>query len=193
MAAKPLCSIPDCDKPSAHRGWCKAHYHRWYNHGDPLAGSTAKGELTRFLEDTALPYQGDDCLLWPYTKDRKGYAQINRKGTRYVHRIVCEATHGKPPSPRHEAAHECGNGHLGCVNPRHLSWKTPVENQADKVTHGTHQFGIRNTQAKLTEDDVRQIRSLKGQKSLTEIGRMFGVNFVTVSNIHTGRRWAWLP
>jgi 5-methylcytosine-specific restriction endonuclease McrA len=29
------CTIPGCDLPSHSRGWCKKHYDRWKNHGDP--------------------------------------------------------------------------------------------------------------------------------------------------------------
>jgi len=30
-----VCSIDDCDKPVKYRGWCLAHYKRWYKYGDP--------------------------------------------------------------------------------------------------------------------------------------------------------------
>jgi endogenous inhibitor of DNA gyrase (YacG/DUF329 family) len=30
------CSIEDCDKRTARRGWCYTHYGRWYRNGDPL-------------------------------------------------------------------------------------------------------------------------------------------------------------
>jgi len=36
MAAKTLCSVPDCGKPVHQRGWCCSHYARWRRHGDPL-------------------------------------------------------------------------------------------------------------------------------------------------------------
>jgi hypothetical protein len=40
------CSIDECDRPAATRGWCNAHYIRWRRSGDPL-GSAA--ETQRFL------------------------------------------------------------------------------------------------------------------------------------------------
>lgn len=30
------CSIEGCDRPYEARGWCKSHYKRWWQHGDPL-------------------------------------------------------------------------------------------------------------------------------------------------------------
>lgn len=30
------CSIENCSKPVASRGWCRMHYVRWQRHGDPL-------------------------------------------------------------------------------------------------------------------------------------------------------------
>lgn len=33
---------------------------------------------------------------------------------------MCELVYGKPPMPKHQAAHNCGKGNLGCINPKHL-------------------------------------------------------------------------
>lgn len=35
MAHKGQCSIDGCDYPAKTRGWCQAHYMRWYMKGDP--------------------------------------------------------------------------------------------------------------------------------------------------------------
>lgn len=37
-----VCSIPDCDSPVKNRGWCNAHYQRWWKTGDPLNIRPAK-------------------------------------------------------------------------------------------------------------------------------------------------------
>jgi hypothetical protein len=36
----PTCTIDGCERPlhNLEHGWCKAHYLRWYRHGDPLHG-----------------------------------------------------------------------------------------------------------------------------------------------------------
>lgn len=35
MAVTTVCSVDVCDRPAQHRGWCGAHYQRWWKHGDP--------------------------------------------------------------------------------------------------------------------------------------------------------------
>ena len=192
MATKPICKIDGCDKVVAARGWCGKHYSRWRTHGDPLA----LGYLTPardFYERTVLSYEGDECLFWPYARTAAGYGQIGmHHHVEYVHRLVCEHINGAAPTPRHHAAHSCGNGHLGCVNPRHLSWKTPSENADDKLAHGTAQRGERHGQAKLNEDQVRNIRELKGTASQAKLAEKFGVSPTTIGQIHSRKVWGWL-
>lgn len=135
-----ICIVGGCDTPAAKGRWnyCSRHYKRWYRYGDPLAGGTPKRELQKYLENVVLKFVSDECLIWPYSKNGVGYGQI-RKGYEklLVHRIACEALHGPPPTQKHEAAHNCGKGHLGCCNPHHLRWATRAENQADRKIHGT--------------------------------------------------------
>lgn len=134
-------------------------------------------------------YQGDDCVIWPLFRDDKGYGIIGHLGKQMrAHRFMCIETHGEPPSPKHYAAHSCGNGHLGCFNPRHLSWKTPSENQEDSVRHGrARKKGT--PRRKLTQEQVDQIRALQGQKTQVELGEIFGVTPRTIGEIHSGRAW----
>src|SRR5215471_14726746 len=83
-------------------------------------------------------HAGDDCLQWPFSRSSSGYGILFHEGkVVYAHRTMCELANGKPPTPKHHASHSCGRGHLGCVNPRHLEWKTAAENQQDRRKHGT--------------------------------------------------------
>lgn len=195
MAASRLCSIPGCGKPRKYQEWCGAHYMRYRRHGDPLGGGrqlSPRGEPQRYFRDVVLSYEGDDCLTWPYTRSG-GYAFMQVDGRpQLVSRLACEAEHGPPPSPEHEAAHLCGKGHEGCVAKRHLAWKTPKENSADRDMHGTTARGETQGRAKLTEADIREIRTLKGQMLLREIADHYGVSASMVSQIHRRVVWAWL-
>ena len=191
MADLRVCAIDGCGKPHYGHGWCHPHWKRWKRHGDPLGGLTGIGEPYEFVERTVLPYEGDDCLPWPYARNRYGYGLFRRDGGNkiIVSRFICARAHGDPPTPQYEAAHSCGNGHLGCVNPRHLSWKTRSENQADRVTHGTSNRGEGNHFAKLDASHVRSIRALEGAMTIAQIGKMFGVNRETARAII--RRLTW--
>jgi hypothetical protein len=97
---------------------------------------------------------------------------------------------GEPPSPQHHAAHNCGNA--SCVNPYHIRWATPSENQADRVEHGTSNRGERNGQTALTEDQVREIRALDRVISDDEISMRYGVSKSSILNILHGKTWGWL-
>lgn len=139
------------------------------------------GSNATFIEQ-ALQTTSDDCVFWPFGRNNKGYA-VHKAG-KLVHRLICESVHG--PAPGMVAAHSCGNGDKGCINPRHLSWKTFVANVHDKKAHGT--WGT-----KLTEADVRSIRSMLGAGTAArQIASHFGVRKAAIYEIKNGVSWAWL-
>jgi len=125
------CAVKSCSKPATTKGWCHVHYSRWRRTGDPLGVRTPNGEGQRYIDEVALTYSDNECLLWPYGKNGAGYAVI---GHDLVHRLVCEATHGPPPTVKHQAAHLCGV--RNCVAMAHLRWATQRENEDDKIVHG---------------------------------------------------------
>ena len=196
MAHSPICSVPGCGKRHSGRGYCAVHYQRWHRHGDPLLGkpqSTKRGEPQSFFRLTVLTHDSDECLLWPFSRDTFGYGQFQWDGrVRRVHAVVCTIVNGPRPSPKHEAAHSCGKGHAGCVNKQHLRWDTRVGNQSDRKSHGTHITGERHGRSTLTEDQVREIKSLKGAEPLSSIAPRYGVSKQQISAIHTGKNWGWL-
>jgi HNH endonuclease len=139
----------------------------------------------------ALAADTDDCIVWPFTKDPRGYGWISvgSSNSKWVHRWVCEQAHGAPQG-RMDAAHNCGNH--SCINPRHLRWATRKDNEADKLLHGTQSRGERHGNHRLTEAEVKEIYALRGVVSGVEIAARYGVHKQTIYDIHTGRRWAWL-
>lgn len=192
------CSVTGCKENAHHslkgaRGFCHKHYRRWRRHGDPLGGGTERGAPDKYLTDVVLGWSSDECLLWPFSRTSAGYGQIRRDGRpALVHRIACSEVHGRPASTDLDAAHSCGNGHLGCVSPRHLRWATTAENMADRIAHGTANRGERQGSSKLTAAEVVQIRRLAGSVSGTKLAAQFGVSCPTISGIVKGTRWAWL-
>lgn len=135
-------------------------------------------------------HKSDDCLVWPLFRDPlRGYGVVGVNGQLFkAHRLMCEIAHGPASSPDHEVAHSCGRGHEGCVNPKHLSWKTRSENQRDRLRHGTSGTGLRGkSRYKLSPTQVDEIRKQLETRTGTAIADDFGVSRSTISQIKSGK------
>ncbi len=188
------CRIDGCARTACKREWCSKHYQRWLKHGDPLVTEIDypdRGDTLKWIEEH-LSYQGEECLVWPFHHDNKGYAKIRVNGRNMqVSRYICESLYGLPPT-QHEAAHNCGRGRMGCVAPNHVRWATKAENEADKEAHGTRLKCERHPLAKLTDEQVATIRrrytGRRGQQK--KLADEYGVSYSTICGIVSGRRWA---
>lgn len=146
---KDPCKIDGCKGYAFGHGYCGKHYQRLRRSGDPLGGRTMVGDPLKFIHEVAVPFTGDECLTWPYARTLAGYGALKLNGQLTVSRFVCELAHGAPSSEDLVAAHSCGKGHEGCVNPKHLRWATQKENMADKIIHGTAHNGYTKARAAL--------------------------------------------
>lgn len=136
-----------------------------------------------------LNHDGAECLIWPFRRNPgHGRGQLGFNGRlHYAHRLMCERVNGSPPTPRHHAAHTCGNGHLGCVHPKHLVWKTPEANHADRYVHNRIP-GVKR-RFRLTEAQVAEIRLLQGTETIAALSQRFGMSEATIWEIQQGRTW----
>lgn len=170
--------------------------------GDGMIKNLNKGNILK-------PRVDRYCYLTLY-RDKQPFVIL-------VHRIVCIAFHGEPPSPRHEVAH--GDGCRYNNHKDNLRWATHVENEADKITHGTslagrpshvpieHRAkgathgrytkpertarGERGGRAKLTEKSVLEIRlDTRTQKILAD---EYGVSRAMIGYVKRGTSWAHVP
>lgn len=179
-----------CGKTVRSLGLCSSHYYRFNKYGDALAIKPKRAAPARDWLFESLRQDTDECIIWPFTRSKDGYARVDIDGVLvFASRYVCEIENGPPPSDRHEAAHTCGKGHSGCINRKHVVWKTHRDNIADKRVHGTLPQGEKHNQAKLTEASVLEIRSLRGLVSRKQIAMRFGVGRSTIDNIIDGVTW----
>ncbi|MCZ0964602.1 hypothetical protein, partial [Paracoccus benzoatiresistens] len=133
--SRSMCSVKDCEKPKHARGLCQMHNRRRQMPGTPLVKRlhSETDFRVKWIDEHAR-HHGNECLIWPFAAgDRKRGVLTYGGKVMSAPKAMCLAAHGEPPTAKHESAHSCGKGHLGCVHPGHLSWKTRKENRADLV------------------------------------------------------------
>lgn len=90
--------------------------------------------------------------------------------------------------------HRCHRGKEGCINIQHLYLGDRERNMRDMVEAGRSLRGERNTENVLTTTQVQEIRRLLAAgHSQRAVAAQYDVVQQTISDIHTGRNWAWLP
>lgn len=181
-----MCAFDGCPNlasPKATKGLCNSHYWQLHN-GRPLTPLAYRRNVMEPWLLANVDHQGDECLIWPFKPSVSGYGQVKHRGTMIgAHRLMCIMAHGEPPTPEHQAAHSCGKGHLGCVNPGHLRWATEVENKMDMVRHGA------GRKPRLTERQVFAIREFSHNVSRLSVASMFSITAAHADRIIGGRAW----
>jgi len=145
----------------------------------------------------------DGCWLWRGNRDMKGYGRlyVDCRAIR-AHRIAWTLTNGPIPDGLC-VCHRCDNP--PCVRPDHLFLGTSADNTRDASAKGRMATGERNCMsrpeivvkirgsnnhnARLTEDQVRLIRSRIGRVGQRQLAREFGVSKGTIWWIASGRQW----
>lgn len=129
----------------------------------------------------------DECWLWTGRVVRNyGQLKINGKGIR-SHRLAWELANGPIPDGQW-VLHHCDRPL--CCNPKHLFLGTVLENNRDAAQKRRHTHGSRHHQAKLTAEQVHQIRNSVGTPK--EIGKRFGISGSHVGNLRYHRSWKHL-
>lgn len=140
---QPYCSVRDCGGKTYSKGFCIKHYQRFKTHGADVVVRKASPAYDWLQEHKR--YSSDECLIWPFHRMANGYGQASLGGKRMsASRAMCILVNGAPTDESLEAAHSCGKGNQGCVNPKHLRWATASENQRDRELHGTSNAGDRH-------------------------------------------------
>lgn len=139
----------------------------------------------------ATVQRGDPNECWPWTGyfRRSGYGIFAPTKTAkvYAHRTAYALTHPGEQPPM--VLHACDNP--ACCNPAHLFPGDHAANMADMVQKKRQTLGERNPQARLSAEQVKEIREkyrpyVYGCKKLA---KEYGVTFGAIWLIVTHRNW----
>lgn len=164
-----------------------------------IVGSSAWSADFRERFFRKIRHDGNGCHIWLGAKKNRGYGfQVACLPFGRVpvlsHRIALALSIGLP-APGQTANHrnEC-RGRPTCVNPAHLYWGTQQENVADQVAARTF-TGSKNSQSKLTERIVAEIRRLyrTGELTQRQLGARFGTSGVAIKYALCGQQWGHVP
>jgi hypothetical protein len=153
----------------------------------PMNGVSLATRIGMYVDTSAGT---DGCHPWMGYKSG-GYGRLRYRGKRvYVARIVLEASLGRKLRDGEITRHRCDNP--PCCNPAHLLPGTDADNSGDAVARGRLVSGERHRLAKLTWDDVAEIRKLssslaRGDRSA--LAKRFGVARQTIDSVVRGRSW----
>lgn len=146
------------------------------------------------------------CWQWSAGRFTTGYGQLYTTTKNWHAHRFSWILHNGPVPAGLWVLHKCDN--RACVNPSHLFLGTVADNSADMVNKGRQASGRRNGRwtkpestrrgamhgmAKLTEEDVKRIRSLYiyrcSEFGSTGLAKMFGVSQHLIMCIVKRRNW----
>lgn len=137
--------------------------------------------------------QSSGCILWTGTTDAKGgYGVLGYDGRQLkAHRVAYDLFVGGL-SPDLLVCHSCDNP--PCINPVHLFQGTELDNAEDMVSKGRSHGGIDHWSAKLTEEQVREIKTElsspnRNRRTRRALARRFSVTPAVIYQIDWG--WIW--
>lgn len=132
------------------------------------------------------------CWVWTASTNQWGYGRLgygrrNNPKKIAAHRLSWSIHNGTIPEGK-LVLHKCDN--RKCVNPKHLYLGTSQDNSNDMVRKKRHMFGESHNRAKLTIEQVKEIRELchSGIRQV-DIGNAYGISQFAVSLINRRINW----
>jgi hypothetical protein len=176
--------------------------------GDSLSALEIDERVSRVLADWSAYRVDADGSIWTRYRRGKGgrlglaWRQINptidSDGYRVVRlyrergawkqlrvaRLICAAFNGPCPVG-YEVRHL--DGHRAHDAASNLTWGTSKESSADQKQHGTQPLGETHHNAKFTDAQITEIRSLKGSLKQREVAARFGTTQGYISELWGSR------
>ena len=137
-----------------------------------------------------------NCWLWTAGKIKNGYGHFGllHKNLK-AHRVAYVIARGQIPNEKPLICHSCDNP--SCVNPDHLFPGTYLDNNLDCRTKGRSNvsFGARNGTAKLSSDEVLEIRAKyrRVRGMIISLASEYSVSRSAIALIVKGENWKHLP
>jgi hypothetical protein len=137
----------------------------------------------------------DECWNWTGAIDTPGYGAFNYNGKKKNSHVVAYIlTYGSVPDGK-IVCHTCSHNRP-CCNPNHLYAGTHSDNMLDAIkdgrifAHNTGRSGSENINAKLSEEDVREIRALRDNGTpYKDIARRYGIHERHAKAIVRREKW----
>jgi hypothetical protein len=133
------------------------------------------------------------CVEWQGSHVLHGYGVFRIPKTRRnitAHRWAWQERHGEIPAGMY-VCHRCDNPK--CVNVDHLFIGTPKDNAQDMISKGRRVIApsprMANGNAKLTDDDVNDIRTFRSYFTIRQLAKEFGVGSSQIHRIVKGLAW----
>ena len=138
------------------------------------------------ISENIHPKVETSCHLFTGYTDKGGYGTIKFKGVQYqVHVLSYYSSKNIQVDKTNKSellvCHKCDTPR--CCNPEHLQLGTIQQNALDSLNY--------SKAVKLTENDVREIKTYLKNNSLTidELSKKYNISKTAVKNMKDGKRW----
>ena len=136
----------------------------------------------------------DKCWVYQGKPNHAGYKLVQFRRERiFAHRLSWRFTFGEIPEGK-LICHHCDNP--PCVRPNHLFLGDSQSNIDDMIKKGRMVInrGNKNHRSTITEDQVREVRSLLtlGKFTHRQIAEQLKISYWIIIKIANGSRWGWV-
>jgi hypothetical protein len=193
------CTFPGCGRRAHAAGLCGRH--RLQQRAGVALHPVTKAVVPRGLSPSdqfwlrvdkngpTVRHELGPCWVWMGRPDKDGYGTtkigVHGRIPRRAHRQSWLFTHGEDLPSDVLVCHRCDNP--PCVRPDHLFKGTQKDNVADRDAKGrTPRNGLR----KLSDEDVREIRRLRGDgMRIAHISKRFSIAKGSIANVVYGKSY----